>query len=643
MEHRAEDGNDDNRHAPAGRDALAAIAGAAALLVAALGTLSVVDVLPVDLRWCAPLASAWCNVLVVAIGVMVADRARRHPPAGLRSDLLAAALRNAFRRKQRQEQEPEQEREQHDNPWPAIAAAIDWRPWAVTAGAAPSAAIALIAWQPPPPVALIRAMAAPEPTLAAGAACIALAFITLVAERHQAAAAAGSPVSASLTRMLRVALVTALAAAAAAAWFAFEHRSADGLVRAVALLNAAVAVELAVRGALSWFAVPRGAIVPSSAIAGLLRRRPSPLASLGTELRHRYGIDLRQSWGWRSFVRLLPGALGATAACAWLLTAVVVLTPEQRAVYERFGAPVAVWQPGLHVGLPWPFGRARIVDNGTVHQVAISGGTNGGGVDNVGTPAASADGPTPDQLNRLWDAPHPWETTQVIAGANGDRQNFQIVNADVRVDYRLGPTDADARAALYRAVDPERTVRVTADRELLHYLASQTLESLLETNQAAMADHLKRTIQQQLDRLQSGVDVIAVVIESVHPPTGAAAAYHDVQAAQIRAQASVAQARGFAAGLLGNAQQQALTRIAQAEAQAGDTLSSARVQRIDFDADLVAYRLGGPAFPFEYYLGSLQRGLRNARMTIIDDRLADGTRATVDLRNYSAGDLAGIH
>ncbi|MDS0856405.1 protease modulator HflK [Burkholderia pseudomultivorans] len=630
------EGSDNTPDSPAGRgDALVPVAWAAALLVAALGTLSAVDILPVDLRWCAPLASAWCNVLVVAIGVLLAARPRRRPPEGFAASLaslLVDGLRDAFRRK------PDSER--HDNPWPAIAAAIDWRPWAVTASAALSVAIAALAWQSPSPAMLVRAMAAPEPTLAAGAACIVLAFLTLVAERHHAAAAHASPVSASLMQLLRVALVTALAGALAAAWFAFRHRAADWLVHGVALLNAAVAAELAIRGALSWFAVPRDAVVPTSAIAGLLSRRPSPFASLGAELRHRYGIDLRQSWGWRSFVRLLPGALGATAACAWLLTAVVVLNPQQRAVNERFGAPVAVWQPGLHVGLPWPFGRARIVDNGAVHQVAIAGSASDGGAD---TPVVPADGPTPERLNRLWDAPHPWETTQVIAGANGDRQNFQIVNADVRVDYRLGPTDADARAALYRTSDPESTVRVNASRELVHYLASHTLESLLETNQAAMAEQLKRAIQQQLDRLQSGVDVIAVVIESVHPPTGAAAAFHDVQAAQIRAQGSVAQARGFAAGLLGNAQQQALTRIAQAEAQAGDTLSSARVQRIDFDADLIAYRLGGPAFPFEYYLDRLQRGLRNARMTIIDDRLADGTRATVDLRNTPAGDLAGIH
>ncbi|MEX3814408.1 hypothetical protein AB3X96_29745 [Paraburkholderia sp. BR13439] len=52
------EGNDDTPCSPAGRDAFAPVVRAAALLVAALGTVSAVDFLPVDLRWCAPLASA---------------------------------------------------------------------------------------------------------------------------------------------------------------------------------------------------------------------------------------------------------------------------------------------------------------------------------------------------------------------------------------------------------------------------------------------------------------------------------------------------------------------------------------------------------------------------------------------------------
>ena len=230
----------------------------------------------------------------------------------------------------------------------------------------------------------------------------------------------------------------------------------------------------------------------------------------------------------------------------------------------------------------------------------------------------------------------------MIAGSSGDQQSFQIVNADVRLDYRIGLSDAAARAALYRSVDPESTVRSIANREVMHYLASHTLASLLETRQTVMAETVRNAVQSQLDRLGSGIEVVAVVIESVHPPAGAAVAYHDVQAAQIRAQASVAQAHGFAAQVLGTAQQQALTQVAKASARAGDTLAAARVQQTNFSAEAVAYRLGGPAFAFEYYLAKLQQGLQNARITVIDDRLVADHRATLDLRTFTAGDVAGL-
>jgi D-alanyl-D-alanine carboxypeptidase len=86
----------------------------------------------------------------------------------------------------------------------------------------------------------------------------------------------------------------------------------------------------------------------------------------------------------------------------------------------------------------------------------------------------------------------------------------------------------------------------------------------------------------------------------------------------------------------------ALRRDCSASARAADTIAAARVQQINFEADTVAYRLGGPAFPFEYYLSKLQHGLQNARITVIDDRLTADRRATIDLRSFAAGDLTSI-
>jgi regulator of protease activity HflC (stomatin/prohibitin superfamily) len=616
------------------RDEVLLLGWAAAALAAVLGALSFFSrSLPADSRWCAVLASACLNVLAVTLWSPLSARRSAGGAEGPGWKRAFMFLWQIIR------QDPDAEDLKLEG------RAIRWQPWAVLICTGLSVAIAVKALKPFPPAALLHAMVSPSLVIACGATALVLAFLTLVVERFYTHDAQHAPASrsASLAGMLRVVLLCALAAAVSAAWFVYMHTTLDLLVHAVAIFTAAIAVELMLRVIIRWFLPPRAGSnatqVPSSVLAGMLSVGRSPLSTLGAELHGRYGIDLRQNWVLRSFVRLLPATVATMLVCAWLLTSVVVLGPDQRAVYERFGAPVAVWQPGLHAGIPWPFGRARIVDNGAVHQLIVSGGADDS---SVAAPSAPADGPAPEQLNRLWDVQHPWETTQVIAGASGEQQNFQIVNADVRLDYRVGLSDAAARAALYRSVDPETTVRSIANREVVHYLASHTLQSLLETSQTAMAESVQRAVQQQLDRLMSGIDVVAVVIESVHPPAGAAAAYHDVQAAQIRAQASVALAHGFAAQALGNAQQQALAKVAQASADAGKTVATARVQQIDFEADMVAYRLGGPAFAFEYYLSRLQQGLQNARITVIDDRLVADRRATIDLRALAAGDLAGV-
>ncbi|MGF6760181.1 regulator of protease activity HflC (stomatin/prohibitin superfamily) [Paraburkholderia sp. GAS33] len=582
-----------------------------------------------DIRWCAALSSAWLDVFTVALAARLAHTggsraAEKTPrPQGFRVWQRAwwGALSNTIF---------------------ATLRAIRWQPFAVLLCAALSVAVASLAWRAPVQFAIAAVLRPPSAALIAGLAAFALAFGTLVAELYFAMHAARGRAWGSLANVLRVALLSAMVAAICAVLLAYAEIAAVWPVRALAVFNAAIALEFALRAVFSWFAPPHmrsgDASVPDSLIASLLRLRPSPLARFSAQLRNRYGIDLRQNWVLQSVVRLLPAAIGTIVVCAWLLTGIVILGPEQRAVYERFGAPVAVWQPGLHVALPWPFGKARAIDNGAVHQLIVSGSPEESA---AASPLVPADAQTPEQVNRLWDVVHQGETSQVIAGASGDRQNFQIVSADVRLDYRIGLSDAAARASLYRAEDVPGTVRAIANREVVRYLASHTIDSLLETRQTVMADTLRRAVQTQLDRLSSGIDVVAVVIESVHPPAGASAAWHSVQAAQIRSEASVAQARGLAAQSLGDAQQQAETAVAQATAQAADITSAAQVQQTSFSADVIAAQAGGPAFVLEYYLHSLQKGLQNAHITVIDDRLVDGNRATIDLRSYGAGDAAG--
>ncbi|WP_322048975.1 protease modulator HflK [Paraburkholderia sp. J67] len=624
-------------------------------LAVVFGALALVPRLPFDARWCAVLASASLDIVIAVIGTrLYVERVFATTAQPLWKTLLALAWL-ALRRKTPADADHHAEAAKADTPdLRALLRALPWRPWVAPLLALVSLAFAALAWLWPESAASVdQGGQAQASLMVAGAGALALAFGALFVERIHAQQGERSHGAAALAALLRVLLVASLGAAAAVAWSAIAGgagASPAWLVRLIAVLSGAVALELAARAAWTWFAAPMTPPAQewylASTIAQLLGAQARPLATLDAQLRARYGIDLRQNWALQSFVRLLPATLAVMLLVGWLLGGVTVLGPDQRAVYERFGAPVAVWQPGLHAGLPWPFGRARVIDNGAIHQLIVSGSANDDA--NASQRAApvplapSADGATPAALNRLWDVAHPWETTQVIAGTSGDQQAFQIVSADVRLDYRIGLCDAAARAALYRTVDLDQTVRAIANREVVRYLAARTLPALLDTPQTAMAATLRGIVQHELDKTIGGIEVVAVVIESVHPPTGAAAAYHGVQAAQIRAQASVVEARGFAAATVGGAQQQAIEAIEQGAANGADTLAAARVQQTAFDADVIAQGLGGPAFAFEYYLHALQKGLQNANLTVIDDRLASGNRATIDLRALTPATAAGV-
>jgi regulator of protease activity HflC (stomatin/prohibitin superfamily) len=303
-----------------------------------------------------------------------------------------------------------------------------------------------------------------------------------------------------------------------------------------------------------------------------------------------------------------------------------------RGVYERFGRPVAVLGPGLHLGLPWPLGRVVAVENGVVHALAT------GQAGPVAT-EASADGPAPEGANRLWDATHARDNTQVIASGSGARQNFQVVNMDVRFIYRLGLTDADALAATYHSADVPGLIRDTASRVLVHTLASRTLDGLLGDDRSGLAQTIGAAVQADLRKVDSGVEILATVIEAIHPPAGAANAYHGVQAAQIAAQSLVARERGAAAATTSAARLNAFDIQTQAQASARESEASAQVAQTLFEAERAGYAQAGYAFVFERYLTQLRQGLAQAQLLVLDHRLggrdASGS-PTLDLRSFLA-------
>ena len=479
----------------------------------------------------------------------------------------------------------------------------------------------------------------------AGAISLLLAFCLLVLERQLTHELASEwPEAVQVAQLARVAIACLLVSALCLFFSSPDRVWPARLAVLIGLLPGVVALELLLRAVASLFSPRSERVEPrllaSSFVAGLLRWPPQPLLALQNELHNRFGIDLRQIWAFTYMRRAFLPVMAVVLGLGWILTGVHEIPMEGRGIYERFGKPVEVFGPGLHGGLPWPFGVVRAVENGVVHELATSI-SESNAVEQVREPA---EGPAPLSANRLWDATHINDKSQVIASsasnkpgdqADVQKQSFQIVNMDVRFVYRIGLTDQAALAATYNSADVPTLIRSTASRILVHDFASRTLDELLGEQRSALADDIGSAVQADLKKLDSGVEILATVVESIHPPAGAANAYHAVQAAQISAQALISRERGAASEQSNLAQLNASVAKDEATATAREVMSTAQAADLRFSAERHAYEHAGQAFLLEQYLTQLSQGLAHAKLLVIDHRLGGDSAPTIDLRTFT--------
>jgi regulator of protease activity HflC (stomatin/prohibitin superfamily) len=466
------------------------------------------------------------------------------------------------------------------------------------------------------------------------------AFGLLVLERYFAGRPAPEwPESVPLAHLFRAAILTLLPSVPA---LLFDSDARAWPARAAALsgiVPAAIALELLMRAIYSG--LTRGPardaerpLLADTLTARLFTWPPHPLRVIQEELHDGFGIDLRQNWAFGFIRRASLPVLSVVVAIGWLFTGVQELPIASRGIYERFGKPVDVWDPGLHWGLPWPLARTVKAENGVVHELAA----NVSGDDMQAEPDRSgADDPAPPSANRLWDVSHVAENAQVISSEADAKQSFQVVNMDVRFVYRIGLTHEAVMAATYHCADVEALIRSLASRVMVHYFASRSLDGLLGEQRDALAKDIGRTVQADLDRFGSGVELLSVLVESIHPPAGAAAAYHSVQAAQIKSQAIVAEERGTAAATVNEAREEASAITDAASAGAREHIATAEAAKLGFDAEQDSFRDAGQAFVRERYFSQLAQGLAKANLVIIDHRIGStGAAPTIDLRTFGA-------
>jgi regulator of protease activity HflC (stomatin/prohibitin superfamily) len=408
------------------------------------------------------------------------------------------------------------------------------------------------------------------------------------------------------------------------------------------LATGLIAAELFLRG-ITYFFMPlpplgtrRGHA--ESLFAGLLSLQRPSMAAINAAISQQVGIDLGRSWA-LGFIRraALPAIIGLGLA-GWLMTSITALDLSERAVYEALGRPQAVFHSGLHIHLPWPLGILKPVEYGVIHEIPIVfPAENGAPPEAVVAPGSdngTIEGTPPQSSERLWDASHPSEASYLVASNRNGQETFEVVNIDLQILYRTGLSDQAAYDAVYSTTAPDSLIRAAAGRMLAHYFARYTIPDILGQNRERFIQGFQRELQQRLAVLSSGIDVLGVVIEAIHPPAAAAMAYQDVQASSIRTETRVASIRGEAAQQIVRSRADATTLRASATASSAEMLNQAKVDTALFAGDVTAYRQDGAAFLFERRLQAVGKAIKpDLRMNILDSRIPANQLPTLDLRS----------
>lgn len=283
-------------------------------------------------------------------------------------------------------------------------------------------------------------------------------------------------------------------------------------------------------------------------ILGLLAEPTRVGHSIAETLNYQFGFEVSKTWFYRLLGKALVPLVLLGAFILWLMSGLVIIQQGQQGVVLHWGRAEAgqVLEPGLRVKWPWPIDTVRIFDTGKVHELQI-------GVGAARPDLIVVNG----QELQLWTQKHGAynELDFLVAvpsrdrvgparGTDGDSPPppVNIINLVLSVQYRI----ADPYKFGYRYVDASKVLEGASYREMVRYCASATLDSRTPgapagSPQAIMTSGWSDASKALEDRirlavgpegLDLGVDVAAVQLLAVHPPSEAAGSFEAVLAAE---------------------------------------------------------------------------------------------------------------
>jgi len=200
----------------------------------------------------------------------------------------------------------------------------------------------------------------------------------------------------------------------------------------------------------------------------------------------------------------------------YLASGLSVVQQDEVGVVRRFGAVLPEpWEPGLHWGLPWGIDRIDRLKPGQTRTLIV-GGRGARSVPLAQAPGAASD----DRLT-------------------GD---LNLVAIEAILQYRV----SEPVPYLFTSASVDRTLEAAAQASLTRALVERSIDDVLTSGRAEVAERILRSVQEQADLEKLGVSIRAVRLGRVAPPVPVAPAFADAARARNDLRQAVTRAEEYA-------------------------------------------------------------------------------------------------
>ncbi len=326
---------------------------------------------------------------------------------------------------------------------------------------------------------------------------------------------------------------------------------------------------------------------------------PAPLAigsskelGLLTYFEENTGMTMRSLWSMRMVKKLFPYTVTLLLLLLWFSTGLFQVESHQMGVVYRFGKLLdSPCEPGLHLSLPWPFDKVEIYDTDAIQKFAIGYVSD-------------------EDEDNTWTDIHGLEEYRLLLGS-GD----EVVSINLQIEYRIG----DICKYLKNNAEPAALVEAYAYELVVDHTINNDLHTLLSIDRQAFSKHLEEDLKEGIKKYDTGIEIVSVILESIHPPIEIAEIYQSVIGAGIKADQLILEAEAYQAKIIAGAQSQQTTTIAAANVNQSSAIAKAEASVSEFMASVGADTNYPTTYRYYKYLNAITEAYGNTRLVIVGD------------------------